>query len=92
MSAPSEMVKRVAKAIALANGVCDPKWAERQEREEYEAWWPEARAAIHAMREPTDVMMQAPAAGWVMVGDPAFLMSGHEAHEAWTAMIDEALK
>lgn len=81
-----EMVKRVARAIHAAMDLTDGLDAEAAEVY--------ARAAIAAMREPTEKMLNAPldpsdyAFGVTVAG------SLHEADaiDIWTAMIDEALR
>ena len=87
----SEMVERVARAIADA--VYDAiKAALFETRENYvDQNWPkfatDARAAIAAMREPTEAMA---ARGYDMY-DPEH-DSGPGPDEFWRAMIDEALR
>ena len=49
-----------------------------------------ARAAIAAMREPSERMTAAPGKSGVRAGD--YEMSAYEAEQAWKYMIDEALK
>lgn len=79
----SEMVKRIERTIAEQFLKAVPKWDEI------------ARAAIAAMREPTEEMLS--------LGDSAIpraeadetgrrMMGREVALEAWRAMIDEALK
>jgi hypothetical protein len=76
----TQMIERVARAIC-ASGVCiDP---DSYDVDRYwRRWIPEARAAISAMREPTEAMKRA--------ADrlPDVMSVGDE----WRAMIDEALK
>lgn len=73
----SEMIERVARALAkLAD---NDNWNE---------FVPDARAAIEAMREPTDAMM----AAVDCAGEKADWLSGRAWTAAWQAMIDEALK
>lgn len=50
----SEMIERVARAIGRG-AFAD----QEQEDDEWPNWVPEARAAIEAMREPTDKMLEA---------------------------------
>jgi hypothetical protein len=79
----SEMIERVAQAIRL-------EWAAHSTTPlpfyagELEAV---ARAAIAAMREPTDDMKQIEGVHW---GYPCAICGGLT--EGWYAMIDEALK
>ena len=56
-------------------------------RDEYRA---KARAAIAAMRDPTEKMWNAPVMADVFVG--GVYPSGEESEAIWQAMIDEALK
>jgi hypothetical protein len=71
----SEMVERVAKAMALADGG--------------NAYWKpymrEARAAIEAMREPTDNMK-------FVASNTSLGFSPGDVADGWRLMIDEALK
>lgn len=82
------MVERVARAI-------DPdEWAliDNKTAVTYDARGlslQRARAAIAAMREPTEAMADAPARAGVYAGD--YTMHAGEATEAWQAMIDAAL-
>jgi|AmaraimetFIIA100_FD_contig_41_5707065_length_408_multi_3_in_0_out_0_1 hypothetical protein len=62
------MIERVARAIAKSQGVEDT----------WRGYMAETRAAIAAMREPTEAMAHA--------GDQ------HAGRDAWQAMIDAALK
>ncbi len=64
-----DMVERVARAIGKLDGIPDELWS---------ASVPHARAAIAAMREPTDEMVEA---GWKQ----------RSARTTWKAMIDAAL-
>jgi hypothetical protein len=74
----SEMIERVAMAI---RGACDPHVADSMCEVA-------ARAAIEAMREPTEAMLTCAERA---VGDLQNF-GPHEARVALTAMIDEALK
>lgn len=87
----SEMVERVARAICartcrlrgIRGKSCpdnSPCGATRNQLILTDLW-PEARAAIEAMREPTDGMMDA---GWGQRGE--------RAKDIWRTMIDAALK
>jgi hypothetical protein len=67
----SDMVKRVGRAIWLK--LSGPELDECEEA---------ARAAIEAMRDPTDKM----------VLDGAMAAANENPHEVWEAMIDAALK
>ena len=79
-----ETIERVARAICVANdsepdapnGAVGPLW------KLYDA---DARAAIKAMREPTDEMIRSGAEGSGEDSDCVAIC-------AWRAMIDEALK
>lgn len=79
----SEMVERVARAIATAQwgaeNATDEAW--RELCDDYDLW-AEARAAIEAMREPTKQMVEA-ADYYFDRGSPVV---------PWQDMIDEALK
>lgn len=79
------MIERVARAI----------WNIRREEEDRcdmaleevgrdHSVWAEARAAIEAMREPTDLM------GGALPSD--YRPGSHSATQIWRAMIDAALK
>ncbi len=82
----SEMIERVARAICDADqGITN---------EQVDIWETLARAAIEAMREPTEAMYmragntnvsnRAPNARYIRIGDVA-------AVEAWLTMVDVAL-
>ena len=71
----SEMVERVAKAIAAEFSHLGTGWDEI------------ARAAIAAMREPTEAMKSVEGVHW---GYSCHVCGGLK--EGWQAMIDEALK
>lgn len=80
----SEMVERVARAIAEEiNGgkFDDARWYNDDQRDVHRR---RARAAIEAMREPTEAMLTA--------GDSAMIRKDDAAADAWQAMVDEALK
>jgi hypothetical protein len=75
----NEMIERVARVICAlhtTNGADRDRLVDR----DWEDWVLDARAAIAAMRAPTEAMMQVPVAGFVDAG------------EYWDAMIDAALK
>lgn len=98
----SEMVERVAKAIWLCRntGANDADWADEREvarkghrnTDVHEALW-EARAAVKAMREPTEGMVKAAdnagALDWSP--EPGEGLDGVCWNDAWAAMIDTAL-
>lgn len=88
----SEMVERVAQAIALAsNGGTWDDWYNDEQREFHRK---RARAAIEAMREPTEDMWKAGlATGHVGgIGDNGGLEpNDFDPEEVWPAMIDAAL-
>jgi hypothetical protein len=73
----SEMVERVARAIA---------YSETADPEIWSAFVEVARAAIEAMREPTEQMADI---GDTATGYPIYAVSGYT---VWRSMIDEALK
>jgi len=90
----SEMIERVAEAIYLAHiknyaGLAkqpEGKWEQLADwQKDYGR--AQARAAIEAMREPTDAMIEA---GWQ--DGMAGFGEGEECEPVWHAMIDEALK
>ncbi len=81
----SEMLERVAKALQKAHyergrGIA-PDW-DAIDRFEREMWFFSARAAMVAMREPTEAMKLAP---------PDINFHPEEAAQAWRAMLDAAL-
>jgi hypothetical protein len=71
------MIERVARALAKASGIND--W--EKSAQEFED---DARAAIEAMREPTDAML-ACGEQWGLPSDPMGL-------KRWQEMIDAALE
>jgi hypothetical protein len=86
----SEMVERVA--IAIAGGL--NAWAEMWEESLREEYRIDARAAIEAMREPTDAMLERGSVG-------LYDCAAHDGHggvetspplPVWQNMIDAALK
>jgi len=88
---PGEMVSRVARAIALQHAVAGRStsketWVERN----WTLFVPDARAAIEAMREPSETMI---AAAWTERSslDEA-PTPGATFKLLWQAMIDEALQ
>lgn len=96
----AEMVERVARAITLAAGV--PKTWSEEEVARHVAQYAEhdmrvARAAIEAMRVPTEEMQDAggQAGEWTdrlsSDDDKADQERAHFALNVWQAMIDEAL-
>lgn len=82
----SEMVERVALAMAKTNGgdFYDPDFYTEEQRN---VWRTKARDGIEAMREPTKAMMDQPT--WYD-GDKSFTPGDAEA--VWDQMIDAALK
>lgn len=82
--AENEMVERVARAIQAFDGHA----AAEGVKPGYEAI---ARAAIAAMREPTEAMMQEGALH-LRMADDAVSTTANDAADTWRAMIDEALK
>jgi hypothetical protein len=72
-----EMVERVARAIA---------YSETADPEMWSAFVEVARAAIAAMREPTEAMLQAAS------NAPREPFAPTEPRDTWQAIIDEALK
>lgn len=90
----SEMVERVARALCSEDGR-DPEgddcWNFGRDhsikKKNWEAYVGGARAAILAMREPTDAVLKAGAAHW----DDDWC-SETNALNMWNGMIDEALK
>lgn len=78
----SEMVERVARALYAVNTGGAASWED--EAPEFQQWVCEqARAAIAAMREPTEAMVEEGASEIRAAGGPEFV---------WRAMIDAALK
>ena len=104
----SEMVERVARAMVLAGQphLTTGGWTEGEIRELVDVLWremePEARAAIAAMREPTDALIQAGLTGTIWNYNdthaeankehPFYVSARKGQAKAWRAMIDEALK
>ncbi len=81
----SEMVERVARRLAIEDGADDWDLIGPVTRGIFER---NARAAIEAMREPTDDMMHAVGCG----GERKEWLSGQAWRASYQAMIDEALK
>lgn len=79
----TDMIEKVARALHQ-DGVDNPDW---------KAWVPQARAAIAAMREPTDEMKSAGDSMMPHFADTAgtFVTGYDVAGEVWTAMADAAL-
>ena len=76
----TEMVERVARALAARKcGLVKDPYGERLPDDLWQQCIPDARAAIEAMREPTDKMLDA--------GPPFPYMD----KGVWQAMIDAAL-
>jgi hypothetical protein len=83
----SEMVDRVARAIC--KNECAFRCGGAEDCQQYDDWIGEARAAIAAMREPTEKMH---VAGHDVRSDPQNGMPTYcGVDEIWTAMIDAAL-
>jgi hypothetical protein len=77
----SEMVEKVAKAMHRVDALIQPSWESLEgEQEDYREY---ARAAIAAMREPTEAMIRA------MCGSDVL---AENAKRDWQSAIDEALK
>jgi hypothetical protein len=97
--AMSEMVERVARALhaqyhgaMMAGGAAETAevaWKRADASGDHDQWRAEARAAIEAMREPTDAMIEA-----AVTADAAepIHFGAHEAIAMWRAMIDAAVK
>lgn len=80
----SEMIERVARAICRA-GICGPRdHLNEQEDRNWRKFELEARAAIAAMREPTEAMITA--------ADVEVHSDFLPPHMTWERMIDAALK
>lgn len=83
----SEMVERIARAILAvdypedAGSDLEEMWWERRG----DAYLAYARAALEAMREPTEQMAQAGLS-------PTYIWVDETAEPIWRRMIDEALK
>jgi hypothetical protein len=82
----SEMRERVARAIHQERYGGQIPWGRFPDAEE--ECRQEARAAIEAMREPTEAMMAAVDCG----GEKADWLAGKAWKAGWQAMLDEALK
>ena len=87
MTGTGEMIERVARAICQAdeqNG--GPSWEYVRSLGErgVSGYFDRARAAIEAMREPTEAM--------ALAGIEADMESGFGATMAWQAMINKALE
>jgi len=87
----TEMIERVALAMWRQREATFPKFTQRMTPDNIDrssgAWAAmllQARAAIEAMREPTDAMTQAPT-----FND---MFGPCEAKECWQDMVDEALR
>lgn len=83
----SEMIERVARALCKADG-CDPDHESPDQIDAGIKLWTryvrDARAAIEAMREPTEAMSEAV--------KPLGLCRTEDAAEIYRAMIDAALR
>lgn len=86
------MVEQVARALCKEASI-DPdksdEWAPGVDRKNWESRIGAARAAIGAMREPTEAMVDAGSDIEDIDGNDIGLTA---AQDAWQAMIDEALK
>lgn len=96
MDAQNEMVERVARALCIADG-CDSDHISNDALDEGRALWTcyadAARAAIDAMREPTEAMLAAsPVVGTGLDDDGKWAVNTRPAKDVWSAMIDAALK
>jgi hypothetical protein len=77
----NEMIEKVARALSAAEDGNEENWR---------SFTPDARAAISAMREPTEAM--ANAGGLAINADEDVLaVTAQEARQAFTAMLDAAL-
>lgn len=87
----SEMVERVAKAIFDRGSVLQKPWEEADDghREFYRSL---ARAAIEAMREPTEAMVDVVAPSLFLPGVTTPKSERRTASSIFTGMIDAALK
>jgi len=93
----TDMLKVVARAIA---GICNEKGQELASKYEaqappipWQAFEREAKAAIEAMRSPTDEMKSAGDSMMPQFADGVILVTGYDvAGEVWTAMADAALE
>ena len=82
----SEMVERIARAICVASGQdpdfdYDPRGISFGDDIRWKLYVPKARAAIEAMREPTEAIRQIKT-----------MSISYGAEDIWRTMIDEALK
>lgn len=82
---PSEMVERVARAIWCSDKLPDEAWILVKNSGGAEIWFRQARAAIEAMRVPTEAMCIAGEEAPMTYGD------GHDPRDVWPRMIDAAL-
>lgn len=98
---PTKMVERVARALAALQIRVVNRWEKPPPTDEkvaagVEYAWPDfvpqARAAIEAMREPTQLMLDASATAIVKEARRQdFAIYFHEMAEGWRAGIDAAL-
>lgn len=89
----SEMLERVARAIALA--ALDPETRAAVNPDKWfvaESYYDLARAAIEVMREPTDAMKSAPYDAEIDFGPGGTGDIEANPLNVWQAMIDAALK
>lgn len=82
----SEMVERVAKAIYVSEIGSDAGWDDTRVVKARHLWLAKARAAIGAMREPTELMVKS---GYREDSEGA---NDEDTADQWRRMIDEALK
>jgi hypothetical protein len=80
------MVERVARALWVAH--CDAHTDEGSQVQDHPMYIAQARAALHAMREPTEAMLSM---GCIDLGSGGDL-DDKNVLQIWQAMIDEALK
>lgn len=85
----SEIVERVAVAI-FKRARDESDWSEISEDERHQ-WRADARAAIAAMREPTETMPMAGFHAAFETSDEPVYVGDHEIRKMWRAMIDDAL-
>lgn len=86
----NEMIERVARALVLSEFGCDPGTKARDGRPLWEFHVGKARAAIAAMREPTEAMKEAPDNAGI-ADDDEYSIGEFYAEQIWQAMIDAAL-
>lgn len=90
----SEMIERVAEAIFEAHKKIVPTtvpWIDLTLKQREASWYPYARAAISAMREPTDEMRLSGTIYWD-AADGTPLRAAFDPMKPYLKMIDAALK